>query len=68
MNKTKTAAHLAGGVSLTFYSDVDGGEVLDTDVFISGGAYGAIFLCTIAGCDIESFKNDLSALVDRYKI
>ena len=64
MNKTKTATYYIEDIELTFSSDVFDGEPLDTKVFVAGSEY----LCTIAGCDIESFKNDLSALVDRYKI
>jgi hypothetical protein len=61
--KKRTVEYWIEDVTVRFRSDVFDGEIGDTEVYFNGA-----FMCCIAGGDIEAFKNELSALVARYKI
>jgi len=61
--KKKTREYWIEDIAVCFRSDVFDGEIGDTEIF-----FNEAFVCCIAGGDIEAFKNELSALVARYKI
>ena len=51
------------GLEFTLVSDVDNGEILDTEVFIQDE-----FLLVITGERIDDFVTDLRQLFDKYRI
>jgi hypothetical protein len=63
LKKSTQTLTAPNGIQIDFVSDNYGGQLLDTEVKISGKT-----LCTIAGTDIPQFKEDFIALVVKYRI
>ena len=52
-----------GGTSMRVTSDVYDNVVLDTTIEINPG-----FLCTVKGEDLNTFINEIHAIINKYKI
>ena len=52
-----------GGTSMRVTSDVYDNAVLDTTIEINPG-----FLCTVKGEDLNTFINEIHAIINKYKI
>lgn len=61
--KTKNQEFYLKEVIINTKSEVYESELMDTQVFIND-----TYICTIAGCYIGDFVNDLRKLIDSYSI
>lgn len=53
--------------SISYESEIDDGEVLDTKVILNGGDQ-LTTLCWIAGNDISAFNEELTQLFNKHRI
>ncbi len=58
-----TSTTQIGHALVTFKSDKHHHELLDTEVYV-----GDTFICSIAGCYISMFIEDLKILIQKYRI
>jgi len=58
-----TSTTQIGYAKVTFKSDKHHHELLDTEVYV-----GDTFICSIAGCYISMFIEDLKILIQKYRI
>ena len=66
--KTKTTVKQFRFFRIVFESDVFNGEKLDTTVQILPNRITTNDMFVIAGCDIEKFTEDISAVISKYRI
>lgn len=60
---TQTTKVPIGHLTVELESERIHNEILDTKVYIGG-----VYLCVIAGSDIQQFVDEFKALVQKYKI
>jgi len=61
--KYKRIVKPLGNTEITYISDVFKGEIMDTEVTIHG-----YVICWIAGTEIDAFHEQLSQLINKYRI